>query len=59
VKSWRSLRNSNSVMTRVFSMKLVKGWMKVVVMGLRLARALGRSAFGGYVAEGAAGVFAH
>ncbi len=33
VKSWRSLRNSNSVMTNVFSMKLAKGWMKVAVIG--------------------------
>src|ERR1039458_7508477 len=56
VKSWRSLRNSNSVMTNVFSMKPVKGWMKVAVIGLGLAKALGRSAFGGYVAEGAAGI---
>src|ERR1035438_6772257 len=56
VKSWRSLRNSNSVMTNVFSMKPVKGWMKVAVMGLGLAKALGRGAFGGYVAEGAAGI---
>src|ERR1035441_3386454 len=56
VKSWRSLRNSNSVITNVFSMKPVKGWMKVAVMGFGLAKALGRLAFGGYVAEGAAGI---
>src|SRR5664279_5053546 len=56
VKSWRSLRNSNSVMTKVFSMKPVKGWMKVAVMGLGLAQALGRNAFGGYAAEGTAGI---
>src|ERR1019366_6472202 len=62
VKSWRSLRNSNSVMTKVFSMKPVKGWMKVAVIRLRLAKALGRRALGGYGAEvaarieGAAGV---
>src|SRR5450756_2961981 len=56
VKSWRSLRNSNSVMTNVLLMKLVNGWMKVAVIGLGLAKALGRSAFGGYVAEGAAGI---
>src|ERR1035441_85922 len=56
VKSWRSLRNSNSVMTNVFSMKAVKGWIKVVVIRLELAKALGRGAFGGYVAEGATGI---
>src|ERR1019366_3520965 len=56
VKSWRSLRNSNSVMTNVFSKKPVKGWMKAAVIGLGLAKALGRSACGGYVAEGAAGI---
>src|ERR1017187_6743698 len=56
VKSWRSLRNSNSVMTNVFSMKPVKGWMKVVVIRLGLAKPLGRSAFGGYVTEAAAGI---
>src|ERR1017187_3378808 len=56
VKSWRSLRNSNSVMTNVFSMKPVKGWMKAAVIGLGLAKALGRRAFGGYVAEVAAGI---
>src|ERR1017187_2218143 len=56
VKSWRSLRNSNSVMTNVFSMKPVKGWMKAAVIGFGLAKALGCSAFGGYVAEGAAGI---
>src|ERR1019366_4451776 len=55
VKSWRSLRNSNSVMTNVFSMKLAKGWMKVAVMGLGLAKALRRCAFGAYVVEVAAG----
>src|ERR1035437_9912257 len=43
-------------MTNVFSMKPVKGWMKVAVIELELAQALGRSAFGGYVAEGAAGI---
>src|ERR1035441_125712 len=53
VKSWRSLRNSNSVMTNVFSMKPVKGWMKAAVIGLELAEALGRSPFGGDVTEGA------
>src|ERR1035438_3119261 len=56
VKSWRSLRNSNSVMTNVFSMKLVIGWMNAAVIGLELAEALGRSSFSGYVAEGATGV---
>jgi hypothetical protein len=30
--------------------------MKAAVIGLGLAKALGRSAFGGYVAEGAAGI---
>jgi len=55
VKSWRSLRNSNSVMTNILSMKPVKGWMNVVVIELGLAKALGRSAFGGYVAEASAG----
>src|ERR1017187_6292434 len=54
VKSWRSLRNSNSVMTNVFSMKAVTGWTKVAVIGLGLAEALGRGTFGGYIAEGAA-----
>src|SRR5579862_9575621 len=48
VKSCRSLRNSNSVITNVFSMKLVKGWMRA------LAKALLRSAFRGYVVETAA-----
>jgi hypothetical protein len=33
VKSWRSLRNSNSVMTNVFSMKPANGWMKVALIG--------------------------
>src|ERR1035441_8582607 len=56
VKSWRSLRNSNSVMTNVFSMKPVKGWMKVAVIGLGLAKALGGCAFGAYVVEVAAGI---
>src|ERR1035441_4253147 len=56
VKSWRSLRNSNSVMTNVFSMKPVKGWTNVAVMGVGLAKALGRSSFGGNVAETAAGI---
>jgi len=56
VKSWRSLRNSNSVMTNVFSMKPVKGWMKVAVIGLGLAKALRRCAFGAYVVEVAAGI---
>src|ERR1019366_1566738 len=56
VKSWRSLRNSNSVMTNVFSMKPVKGRMKVAVMGLGLAKALGRCAFGAYVVEVASGI---
>src|ERR1035437_5973174 len=54
VKSWRSLRNSNSVMTNVFSIKPAKGWMKAAVIQLELAKALGGGAFGGYVAEGAA-----
>src|ERR1035441_2742001 len=56
VKSWRSLRNSNSVMTNVFSTKPVKGWINVAVMGVGLAKALGRSAFGGNVAEATAGI---
>src|ERR1035438_3565887 len=56
VKSWRSFRNSNSVMTNVLSTKPVRGWMKVVLIRLGLSKALGRSAFGGYVAEGAAGI---
>src|ERR1019366_1537035 len=56
VKSWRSLRNSNSVMTNVFSMKPVKGWMKVAVIGLGLAKALRGCAFGAYVVEVAAGI---
>src|ERR1035437_6444621 len=56
VKSWRSLRNSNSVMTNVFSMKPAKGWMKAAVIGVGLAKALGRGAFGGCVAEGATGI---
>src|ERR1019366_2753656 len=56
VKSWRSLRNSNSVMTNVFSMKPVKGWMKVAVIGLGLAKALGGCTFGAYVVEVAAGI---
>src|ERR1017187_4116697 len=56
VKSWRSLRSSNSVMTNVFSMKPVKGRISVAVMGVGLAKALGRSAFGGNVAEAAAGI---
>src|ERR1017187_1660383 len=56
VKSWRSLRSSNSVMTNVFSMEPVKGWINVAVMGVGLAKALGRSAFGGNVAEAAAGI---
>src|ERR1039457_6861959 len=56
VKSWRSLRSSNSVMTNVFSTKPVKGWINVAVMGVGLAKALGGSAFGGNVAEAAAGI---
>src|SRR5271157_2804138 len=56
VKSWRSLRNSNSVMTNVFSMKPIKEWMNVAVMGLGLAKTLGRGAFGGYAAEGSTGI---
>src|ERR1019366_2808359 len=56
VKSWRSLRNSNSVMTNVFPMKPVKGEMKAAVIGLELAMPPGRSAFGGYGAEAAAGI---
>src|ERR1035437_391281 len=56
VKSWRSLRNSNSVMTNVFSTKPVKGWIKAAVIGVGLAKALGRGAFGGCVAEGATGI---
>src|ERR1017187_3613566 len=56
VKSCRSLRNSNSVMTNVFSMKLAKGWMKVAVIGPGLAKALRRCAFGAYVVEVAAGI---
>src|ERR1035441_3881010 len=56
VKSWRSLRSSNSVMTNVFSMKAVKGWMKVAVIGLVSAKALGCGTFGGYVADVAAGI---
>src|ERR1035438_8739621 len=56
VKSWRSLRSSNSVMTNVFSMKPVKGWISVAVMVVGLAKALGGSAFGGNVAEAAAGI---
>jgi hypothetical protein len=47
VKSWRSLRNSNSVMTNVFSIKLVKGYVKVAVIGLGLAKPPSRSALGG------------
>jgi hypothetical protein len=43
-------------MTNVFSMKAVKGWIKVAVIRLELAEALGRGAFGGYVAEGATGI---
>src|ERR1017187_2445379 len=34
----------------------VKGWMKVTVMWLELTKALGCGAFGGYVAEVAAGI---
>src|ERR1022692_4717819 len=56
VKSWRSLRSSNSVMTNVFSMKPVKGRINVAVMGVGLAKALFGSAFGGNVAEAAAGI---
>src|ERR1039458_10687706 len=56
VKSWRSLRSSNSVMTNVFSMKPVKGWISVAVMVVGLAKALGGSAFGGNVAKAAAGI---
>src|ERR1035438_1268868 len=56
VKSWRSLRNSNSVVTNVFSMKPAKGWMKAAVIGVGLTKALGRGAFGGCVAEGATGI---
>src|ERR1039458_3152705 len=56
VKSWRSLRNSNSVMTNVFSIKPAKGWMKAAVIGVGLTKALGRGAFGGCVAEGATGI---
>src|ERR1035438_8335941 len=59
VKSWRSLRTSNSVMTNVLSMKPVTGRMKVAVIRVPrvgLAQALGRRALGGYVAEGAAGI---
>src|ERR1035441_2371827 len=56
VKSWRSLRNSNSVMTNVFSMKPVTGRMNVAVIVVELAKALGRGAFGGCVAEGATGI---
>src|ERR1022692_2025339 len=55
-KSWRSLRNSNSVMTNVFSMKPVKGWMKAAVIGLGLPKALGGCTFGAYVVEVAAGI---
>src|ERR1019366_10501989 len=55
VKSCLNLRNSNSVMTNVLSMKPVKGWMNVVVIGLGLAKALLRGAFGGHVAEASAG----
>src|ERR1019366_6090865 len=56
VKSWRSLRNSNSVMTNVFSMKPVKGWMKAAVIGLGSPKALGGCAFGTYVAKAATGI---
>src|SRR5208282_743063 len=56
VKSWLSLRNSNSVMTNVFSTKRAKGWMNVAVMRLELTKALGCGAFRGYVAEVAAGI---
>src|ERR1035437_1382684 len=43
-------------MTKVFSKKPAKRWMKAAVMGLRLAQALGRGAFGGHVAKGATGI---
>src|ERR1035441_10679901 len=56
VKSWRSLRSSNSVMTNVFSMKPVTGRVKVPVIVVGLAKALGRGAFGGDATEGAAGI---
>src|ERR1035438_6444643 len=56
VKSWRSLHSSNSVMTNVFSMKPIKGRINVAVMGVGLAKALGGSAFGGNIAETAAGI---
>src|ERR1019366_3141347 len=56
VKSWRSLRNSNSAITNVFSMKPVKGWMKVAVIGFGLTKALGRGAFGRDGTEVVAGI---
>jgi hypothetical protein len=56
VKSWRSLRNSNSVITNVFSMKLAKGRVKVAVIGRGLAKALRCCTFGTYVVEVAAGI---
>src|ERR1035441_6881717 len=43
-------------MTNVFSMKPVKGWMKVAVIGLGLPKALGGCTFGAYVVEVAAGI---
>src|ERR1035437_9900617 len=56
VKSWRSLRSSNSVTTNVFSIRAVSGWMSVMVMRLGLAEPLGGRAFDGDVAEGAPGI---
>src|ERR1039458_2457851 len=56
VKSWRSLRSSNSAMTNVLSMKLVSGSMKVLVMMSWLTKPLFRRSFGRYLAEVAAGI---
>src|ERR1022692_1044650 len=56
VKSWRSLRSSNSAMTKVLSTKLVSGWMNVPVMMSWLTNPLFRRSFGRYLAEGSAGV---
>src|SRR5450759_2935112 len=56
VKSWRSLRNSNSVMTNVFSLKLGQRVDESGGHNLGLTKALGRRALGGYLAEGAAGI---
>src|ERR1019366_2832417 len=56
VKSWRNLRNSNSVMTNVFPMKPGRVWINVVIIWFLLSMALGGCAFSGYIAEGSGGI---